>query len=217
LNTGGWAERDPDQPTCTARQAEEQGGRASARNGETAAIGRGRLGAARAFGLPLGALALAGAVGVGLIGCAGIHPSAAPGEALSAPAAGHSGHEAKLTPAKATALLVEGNARFVSGRGQHPRRNPERRRELATGQSPFAVIIGCADSRTSPEVLSEQGLGDLFVIRVAGNVLDDHVLGSLEYAVEHLHSGLVVALGHQRCGAVAAARETVAARWHDEH
>lgn len=79
------------------------------------------------------------------------------------------------------------------------------------------MIIGCADSRTSPEVLSEQGLGDLFVIRVAGNVLDDHVLGSLEYAVEHLHSGLVVALGHQRCGAVAAARETVAARWHDEH
>jgi len=162
------------------------------------------------------ALALAGAVGFGLIGCAGIHRSAEPGEERSAPVAGHSEHEPTLTPAKATALLVEGNARFAAGRGLHPHQSPERRRELATGQRPFAVIIGCADSRTSPELIFDQGLGDLFVIRVAGDVLDDVVLGSVEYAVEHLHSGLVVALGHQRCGAVAAARETVAAQGHAE-
>jgi carbonic anhydrase len=80
---------------------------------------------------------------------------------------------------------------------------------LATGQQPFAIVLGCADSRTSPEVLFDQGLGDLFVIRVAGNVLDDHVLGSIEYAVDHLGAQLIVVLGHKRCGAVQAAKETL--------
>jgi carbonic anhydrase len=75
------------------------------------------------------------------------------------------------------------------------------------GQHPFAVILGCADSRVSPELLFDQGLGDLFVIRVAGNIADDAVLGSIEYAVEHLGTRLVVVLGHEKCGAVSAAVE----------
>jgi carbonic anhydrase len=78
-----------------------------------------------------------------------------------------------------------------------------------TGQRPFAIVLGCADSRTSPEVLFDQGLGDLFVVRVAGNILNDHVLGSIEYAVEHLGAQLIVVLGHQHCGAVQAAKETL--------
>jgi carbonic anhydrase len=83
---------------------------------------------------------------------------------------------------------------------------------VARGQSPFAIVLDCADSRVGPELLFDQGLGDLFVARVAGNVIDDHILGSFEYAVEHLHSPLIVVLGHQRCGAVAAARDTIAAK-----
>jgi carbonic anhydrase len=100
--------------------------------------------------------------------------------------------------------LQEGNARF---RGLEPvvdHRWAARRTEVATGQHPFAVIVGCADSRTAPELLFDQGLGDLFVLRTAGNLVDDFSLGSLEYAVEHLGARLVVVLGHERCGAVAA-------------
>jgi carbonic anhydrase len=122
----------------------------------------------------------------------------------------------KLGSAEAIRGLEEGNARFVSGQLQHPRQNPQRRTELSTHQNPFAVILGCADSRTSPEVVFDQGLGDLFVIREAGNVIDDHTIGSIEYAVEHLHAPLVVVMGHKRCGAVAAARDTVAAKSHAE-
>ena len=116
---------------------------------------------------------------------------------------------AKVVPADALARLKAGNQRFITGKLQHPHQNPKRRTELATGQRPFAIVLGCADSRTSPEVLFDQGLGDLFVIRVAGNILDDHVLGSIEYAVEHLGAQLIVVLGHQRCGAVQAAKETL--------
>lgn len=134
----------------------------------------------------------------------------------SAPVAGHDQKAGKCTPAEAITLLIEGNDRFASGQPLHPRQDPERRAELSTSQQPFAVIIGCSDSRTSPEVLFDQGLGDLFVIRVAGNVVDDHALGSVEYAVEHLHTQLVMVLGHARCGAISAARETVAAKGHAE-
>ena len=128
-----------------------------------------------------------------------------------APASGHAQEAAKITSAEARRRLVEGNLRFVQGHGEHPRQTPDRRTELATTQHPFAVILGCADSRTGPEVLFDQGLGDLFVVREAGNVVDDHTLGSIEYAAEHLHAPLIVVLGHERCGAVAAARDTVAA------
>jgi carbonic anhydrase len=87
----------------------------------------------------------------------------------------------------------------------------KRREELAKSQHPFAIIVGCADSRVPPELVFDQGLGDLFVLRVAGNVVDDHSLGSIEYAVDHLAVRLVVVLGHQSCGAVKAAKETIAA------
>lgn len=107
---------------------------------------------------------------------------------------------------EALARLKEGNARFVSNTMIHPSRGPERRTETATkGQNPFAVVLTCADSRLSPEILFDQGIGDLFVIRNAGNLLDDHVIGSIEYAVEHLHVPLVIVLGHTKCGAVSAA------------
>jgi carbonic anhydrase len=122
----------------------------------------------------------------------------------------------KAPESAAMTRLTEGNARFAAGRSEHPRQAPARRTELAATQHPFAVILACADSRVGPEVVFDQGLGDLFVVREAGNVVDDHTIGSIEYAVEHLHSPLIVVLGHERCGAVAAARDTVAAKGHAE-
>jgi carbonic anhydrase len=88
----------------------------------------------------------------------------------------------------------------------------KRRAELTKSQHPFAIIVSCSDSRVPPEIVFDQGLGDLFVIRVAGNVIDDHSLGSIEYAVDHLAVRLVVVLGHQRCGAVKAAKDTIATK-----
>src|SRR5207248_10775636 len=95
---------------------------------------------------------------------------------------------------------------------QHPGQTAERRAELANTQHPFATIVDCSDSRVPPEIVFDQGLGDLFIFRVAGNVIDDHGLGSIEYAVDHLGVRLIVVLGHQRCGAVQAAKETMAAK-----
>ena len=101
--------------------------------------------------------------------------------------------------------LLEGNERFTASRALHPHQTPERRTELTAGQQPFAVVVGCSDSRIPPEVIFDLGLGDIFVIRTAGNVLDDVGLGSLEYAVEHLHVPLILVLGHEHCGAVTSA------------
>lgn len=112
---------------------------------------------------------------------------------------------APLTPQAARARLQEGNLRFARGSASHPDQSAERRNETAGSQHPYAVVITCADSRVSPEIIFDAGIGDLFVIRNAGNLLDDHVLGSVEYAVEHLHVPLVVVMGHTKCGAVAAA------------
>jgi carbonic anhydrase len=100
--------------------------------------------------------------------------------------------------------LAQGNERFRSGRLRFVQDVTTRRENLAKGQHPFAVVVGCADSRVAPEIVFDQGLGDLFVVRVAGNVLSDPDLGSIEYAVEHLGAKLVVVLGHERCGAVKA-------------
>ncbi|MBA4389790.1 MAG: carbonic anhydrase [Syntrophus sp. (in: bacteria)] len=100
--------------------------------------------------------------------------------------------------------LVEGNKRYFSSKQSHPNQDMERRKEVSKGQKPFAVIVGCSDSRIPPEIIFDQGLGDLFVIRVAGNIVDDVALGSIEYAVGHLGSQLVVVLGHSKCGAVTA-------------
>ncbi len=100
--------------------------------------------------------------------------------------------------------LMEGNARFVSGNVTHPDQSADRRNELVSGQHPFAVVVGCSDSRVPPEVVFDQGLGDIFVIRTAGEVMDNVTLASIEYAVEHLNVALVVVLGHDSCGAVTA-------------
>jgi carbonic anhydrase len=110
-----------------------------------------------------------------------------------------------LSADQALSRLLAGNARFVADKERHPDESITRRRELVSSQHPFAVILGCADSRVSPELLFDEGLGDLFVIRVAGNVVDDAILGSIEYAVEHLATKLIVVLGHEKCGAVSAA------------
>jgi len=144
-----------------------------------------------------------------------------------------------VSPAESISRLEEGNGRFNAGNLQHPHESREertymasnsyentgmiflgttaaqaakRRAELTKSQHPFAIIVSCSDSRVPPEIVFDQGLGNLFVLRVAGNVIDDHSLGSIEYAVDHLAVRLIVVLGHQRCGAVKAAKETIAAK-----
>jgi carbonic anhydrase len=113
---------------------------------------------------------------------------------------------AALAPEKALARLMAGNKRHVQHREVHPDMQVKRRHILATeGQHPFAIVLGCADSRVPPELLFDQGLGDMFVLRDAGNVIDDEMLGSIEYAVAHLGVRLVMVLGHEKCGAVSAA------------
>lgn len=109
-----------------------------------------------------------------------------------------------VSPDQALSRLAEGNARYVAGHMSHPNASIEHRAELVKGQHPFAVVLGCSDSRVPPEIVFDQGLGDLFVIRDAGNTLDNEVLGTIEYAVEHLGSRLIVVLGHEGCGAVTA-------------
>jgi carbonic anhydrase len=110
-----------------------------------------------------------------------------------------------ITADAALQMLKEGNERFVSGKSKHPHEGKDWRKHLIAGQKPFATILGCSDSRVIPELIFDEGFGGLFVIRVAGNIVDDDVKGSIEYAVEHLDSHLVVVLGHENCGAVTAA------------
>src|SRR2546429_1433971 len=117
-----------------------------------------------------------------------------------------------VAAAEAISKLKEGNRRCTSGNLQHPGQTAERRTELAKTQHPFAAIVSCSDSRVPPEIVFDQGLGDLFVVRVAGNVINDEGLGSVEYTVDHLGTRLILVLGHQSCGAVKAARETIAAK-----
>jgi len=100
----------------------------------------------------------------------------------------------QITPAAAWAVLREGNTRFVAGAMQHPSQGADRRAELSTEQQPFAVIFGCSDSRVAAEIIFDQGLGDLFVVRTAGHVLDTTVVGSIEYGVDLLEAPLVVVL-----------------------
>lgn len=109
------------------------------------------------------------------------------------------------TPAQVWSEMQRGNARFVAGEPRHPRQDVERRHELAHTQTPRAALFGCADSRLAAEIIFDEGLGDLFVIRNAGQVISDSVVGSLEYAVAVLDVPLIVVLGHDECGAVRAA------------
>ena len=114
-----------------------------------------------------------------------------------------------LTPALAWQRLREGNKRFVAGTSSHPNQDASRRSSLVENQHPFAVIFGCADSRLAAEIIFDLGLGDAFVVRTAGQVIDDAVLGSLEYSVSELDVPLIVVLGHDSCGAVTATKNAV--------
>ena len=143
-----------------------------------------------------------------------------------------------ISPAEAVSRLKAGNSRFTAGNMQHPHGSNEeraymaknsyenagmislgmtgeqaakRRAELTKSQHPFAIILSCSDSRVPPEIVFDEGLGDLFIVRVAGNVLNDEGLGSIEYGVDVLGARLIVVLGHQSCGAVDAAMKTIAA------
>lgn len=111
----------------------------------------------------------------------------------------------RQTPAEAWADMLEGNARFVAGTPRHPRQDVEHREQVANGQSPDAALFGCSDSRLAAEIIFDKGLGDLFVVRNAGQIISESVVGSLEYAVDILRIPLIVVLGHDACGAVAAA------------
>lgn len=117
------------------------------------------------------------------------------------------GEEPPVNPNDALVRLKEGNQRFVSGQSRHAHENASLRHQLVSGQHPFAIVLGCSDSRVPVELIFDQGIGDLFVIRVAGNVVTDDVLGSIEYARIHLNSQLLVILGHEGCGAVTTALE----------
>ena len=112
----------------------------------------------------------------------------------------------RITAEEAKERLVKGNRKYVEATEARNDVSPENLLRFSTnGQQPYAIIIACSDSRVVPELIFSAGIGDLFVIRVAGNVIDSHQLGSIEYAAEHLGTGLIVVLGHDHCGAVDAA------------
>ena len=115
-----------------------------------------------------------------------------------------------LDAVQAIKRLRDGNARFVAGKPQHPHETSEWRHQLEKEQHPFAVVLGCSDSRVPPELVFDQGFGDLFVVRVAGNVVDTDVTASVEYAIDHLDTQLIVVMGHSHCGAVTATLDHLA-------
>lgn len=123
-------------------------------------------------------------------------------------------HASGVNPQQALEMLAQGNLRYVEGKATRPHQDLARRQEVTGGQHPFAIVLTCSDSRVPPEILFDQGIGDLFIVRTAGNVADDVAMGSIEYAAEHLGSRLVVVLGHQKCGAVTAACQSSNAPGH---
>src|SRR5262245_1292741 len=124
---------------------------------------------------------------------------------IAAPVHSPNMESAMYTADEALARLKEGNRRFLRGRAHFPTLRKELLAELAKGQRPYATIIGCSDSRVPPELLFDAGFGELFIVRVAGNVISPEVMGTLQYAAVHLHTPLFVILGHEGCGAVQAA------------
>ncbi len=114
------------------------------------------------------------------------------------------GNDTAVDAVQALKRLEDGNARFVAGKPQHPHETLDWRRTLEGAQHPFAVVLGCSDSRVAPELVFDQGFGDLFVVRVAGNVVETDVAASIEYAIDHLDTQLIVVMGHSLCGAVTA-------------
>lgn len=138
-------------------------------------------------------------------------------QAHGAPAVAHAPVKTAVDGSEAALQrLMAGNARHVAGRATHAGADIVRTRQVAASQSPFATILACADSRVAPEVIFDQGLGDLFAVRVAGNVVDDAILASLEYSVIHLGSTLIMVLGHERCGAVKATVDALAGHGSEE-
>lgn len=131
-----------------------------------------------------------------------------------------SAHGARSTPALSPrsaavvtlADLIAGNGRFVRGKASHPHAGRDRLKELSVGQKPRVIVLSCADSRVPPEIVFDQGLGDIFTVRVAGQVLDGSTTSSIEYAVEHLGATLIVVMGHHGCGAVKAALTTASGK-----
>jgi carbonic anhydrase len=111
---------------------------------------------------------------------------------------------AAMTPEKALQTLMEGNQRFSADKSLHPDRTSERRQETAAKQEPFAIIVGCSDSRVAPEIIFDQGIGDLFIVRVAGNVAGPVETDSIEYSALYLHSSVILVMGHENCGAIKA-------------
>ena len=152
-----------------------------------------RRDALRGLAVTVGALTAASVVPGGLFDAPGVF-AASPTPTTS------------LTPDQAIARLAAGNRRFVQGKLRHPRREGPRRARVAEGQAPFAVVLGCADSRVPPEIIYDEGLGNLFVVRIVGNTATDpYVLGSVEYGSAELGAVAIVVLGHEGCGAVKAA------------
>jgi carbonic anhydrase len=109
-----------------------------------------------------------------------------------------------VPPDHALQRLVEGNQRYINDKLLHPDRTKDRRESVSSKQTPLAIILGCSDSRVSPEIIFDQGLGDLFIVRVAGNVLGSIELNSIEFAADKLQASLILVLGHENCGAVSA-------------
>jgi carbonic anhydrase len=144
-------------------------------------------------------LAASGLTAAGAMGAVG----------LAAPASAQAAEPPAPTPATALNRLLAGNKRFYKGEARHPRQSPRDLRELANTQDPFAITLGCADSRVAPELLFDQGLGDLFDNRVAGNIVDDLLLGSIEFAIEEFGAPLIMVLGHERCGAIVATMDAI--------
>lgn len=138
----------------------------------------------------------------------GDSPQPASGTPAGPAASSGSVAERTLTPREAWTQLLAGNRRFIEGTSEHPNQNAAHRESLAQAQNPFTTIFGCADSRLAAEIIFDLGLGDAFVVRTAGQVIDDAVIGTLEYSVDVLGVPLIVILGHNSCGAVTAARES---------
>lgn len=169
-------------------------------------------------GRPLGRRSLLGLGGLALAGAATAACSSGSDESTQSgattagavePAGAPAGAEPTLSPTQALARLTEGNGRFVAGTAEHPDQTAQRRTAVATGQHPFAQILSCADSRVPPEIVFDQGLGHLFTVRSAGQVVDHAVLGTIQFGTAELAIPLVLVLGHTACGAVKATAEAV--------
>ena len=128
------------------------------------------------------------------------------GMAVSMPGESHAAAPASAHPSAQSVLarLMAGNRRYASDAAVNCLRNYDRRAEVAGGQNPFAIVLACSDSRVGPETIFDQRIGDLFVVRVAGNIADAAGMGSIEYAIDHFHSPLLLVVGHSKCGAVSA-------------